>query len=145
MSLRHVATLKWPAILRGYCTTHCTNCSVPLRMTLWSSDVSQWHIVLIEWCSNNIWGHLSMYIEYGDITVSFIYPIEAQLECSKRMVKYTLIFTWEVLFTCFDFPQPSSGSYYMWFAKAIIINNQLKYVCLQSQFGHSVSQSPNWL
>jgi len=28
----------------------------------------------------------------------------------------------------FGFPQPSSESYYMCFAKVIIINNQLKYV-----------------
>jgi len=28
--------------------------------------------------------------------------------------------------TCFGFPQPLSGSYYMCFAKVIIINNQLK-------------------
>jgi len=30
--------------------------------------------------------------------------------------------------TCFGFSQPSSGSYYMCFAKVISINNQLKYV-----------------
>jgi len=29
--------------------------------------------------------------------------------------------------TCFGFLQPSPGSYYMCFAKVIIINNQLKY------------------
>jgi len=27
----------------------------------------------------------------------------------------------------FRYSQPSSGSYYMYFAKVIIINNQLKY------------------
>jgi len=30
--------------------------------------------------------------------------------------------------TCFGFSQPSSGSYYMCFAKVISIINQLKYV-----------------
>jgi len=30
--------------------------------------------------------------------------------------------------TCFSFSQPSSGSYYMCFAKVVIINNQLKHV-----------------
>jgi len=30
--------------------------------------------------------------------------------------------------TCFDFSQPSSGSYYMCFAKVKIFNDQLKYV-----------------
>jgi len=30
--------------------------------------------------------------------------------------------------TCFGFSQPSSGSYYMCFAKVININNHLKYV-----------------
>ena len=29
--------------------------------------------------------------------------------------------------TCFGFSQPSSGSYYMCFAKVISLNNQLKY------------------
>jgi len=29
---------------------------------------------------------------------------------------------------CFSSSQPSSGSYYMCFAKVIIISNQLKYV-----------------
>jgi hypothetical protein len=32
--------------------------------------------------------------------------------------------------TCFGFSQPSSGSYYMCFAKVIYINNQLKYVLM---------------
>jgi len=34
--------------------------------------------------------------------------------------------------TCFGFSQPSAGSYYMCFAKVIIINNQLKYVVIDA-------------
>jgi hypothetical protein len=48
---------------------------------------------------------------------------EAQLDCSKNVKIYIRGGA-----TCFGFSQPSSGSYYMCFAKVIIINNQLKYV-----------------
>jgi len=125
MSLRHVATLKGKSS-EGTVQLTVSIVQYPLRMALWSSDVSQWHIVLIEWCSNNIWGHLSIYIEYGDITKSFIYPTDAQLKCSQRMVKFTLIFTWEVLLHVSVFHNHHQGATIC--AKVIIINNQLKYV-----------------
>jgi len=32
-----------------------------------------------------------------DTIESFIYPTDAQLDCSKGMLKFTLKFTWEVL------------------------------------------------
>jgi len=32
-----------------------------------------------------------------DTIEPFIYPADAQLNCSKRMLKFTLKFTWEVL------------------------------------------------
>jgi hypothetical protein len=48
---------------------------------------------------------------------SFIYPTDAQIDCSKEMLKFTL------KFTCFVSLQPSSGSYYMCFAKRRILNN----------------------
>jgi hypothetical protein len=53
----------------------------------------------------------------------FIYPTDAQLDCSKNVKIYM-----RGAATCFGFSQPLSGSYYMYFAKVIIINNQLKYV-----------------
>jgi len=59
---------------------------------------------------------------------SFIYPTDAQLDCSKRMLKFTLQFTSEVLLHVSGFSQPSLGSYCMCFAKVISINNRLKYV-----------------
>ena len=58
---------------------------------------------------------------------SFIYPTGAQIGCSKIVPIYIKIYVRGAP-TCFGFPQPSSGSYYMCFAKVIIINNQLKYV-----------------
>jgi hypothetical protein len=58
---------------------------------------------------------------------SFIYPTDAQLYCSKNVKIYIKIYTTGV-HTCFGFSQPSSGSYYMCFAKVMSINNQLKYV-----------------
>ena len=42
--------------------------------------------------------------------------------------------------TCFGFSQPSAGSYYMCFAKVIIINNQLKYVVIDA---HVLQQLPD--
>ena len=62
-----------------------------------------------------------------DIIESFIYPTDAQLDCSKNVKIYIKIYMRGAP-TCFGFPQPSSGSYYMCFAKVISINNQLKYV-----------------
>jgi hypothetical protein len=54
---------------------------------------------------------------------SFIYPTDAQLDCSKNVKIYM-----RGAATCFGFLQPSSGSYCMCCAKVISINNQLKYV-----------------
>jgi hypothetical protein len=54
---------------------------------------------------------------------SFIYPTDAQLDCSKNVKIYM-----RGAPTCFSFSHPSSGSYYMCFAKVISINIQLKYV-----------------
>jgi len=58
-----------------------------------------------------------------DTIESFIYPTDAQLDCSKNVKIYM-----RGAATCFGFSQPSSGSYSMCFANVIIINNQLKYV-----------------
>ena len=54
---------------------------------------------------------------------SSIYPTDAQLECSKNVKIYM-----KSAPTCFGFSHPSSGSYYMCFAKVMNINNQLKHV-----------------
>ena len=62
-----------------------------------------------------------------DTIESFIYPTDEQLDCSKDVKIYIKIYMRGAA-TCFGFPQPSSGSYYMCFAKVISINNQLKYV-----------------
>jgi hypothetical protein len=62
-----------------------------------------------------------------DTKESFIYPTDAQLDCSTNVKNYIKIYTRSAA-TCFGFLQPSSGSYCMCFAKVISINNQLKYV-----------------
>jgi len=59
----------------------------------------------------------------------FIYPTDAQIDCSKNVKIYI-----RGTPTCFGFLQPSSGSYYMCFAKVISINNQLKHVVSQNHF-----------
>jgi len=66
-------------------------------------------------------------VHFGTIE-SFIYPTGAQLDCSKKMLKFALKFAWEVHRHVACSSQPSSGSYCMCFGKVIIINNQLKYV-----------------
>jgi len=58
-----------------------------------------------------------------DTIESFIYPNDAQLDCSKNVKIYM-----RGAPTCFGFSQPSSGSYYVCFAKVISVNNQLKYI-----------------
>jgi len=58
---------------------------------------------------------------------TFIYPTDAQIECSKNVKIYIKCYMRGVA-TCFGFSQPSSGSYCMCFVKVISINNQLKYV-----------------
>ena len=62
-----------------------------------------------------------------DTIESFIYPTDAQVDCSKNVKIYIKIYMRGAP-TCFGFLQPSSGSYYMCFAKVISINNRLKYV-----------------
>ena len=47
---------------------------------------------------------------------SFIYPTDAQLDFSKNVKIYIKIYM-RGASTCFGFLQPSSGSYYMCFAK----------------------------
>jgi len=58
-----------------------------------------------------------------DTIESFIYPTDAELDCSKNIKIYMTGAP-----TCSGFSQPSSGSYCMCFAKVISINNQLRYV-----------------
>jgi hypothetical protein len=58
---------------------------------------------------------------------AFIYPTDAQLDCSKN-VKICIKIYMRGAATCFGFSQPSSVSYCMCFAKVISINNQLKYI-----------------
>jgi len=62
-----------------------------------------------------------------DTIESFIYPTDAQLDCSKNVKIYIKIYMRGAA-TYFGFSQPSSGSYYMCFAKVMSINNQLKYI-----------------
>ena len=63
---------------------------------------------------------LSCTVHLGTIE-SFIYPTDAQLDCSKYVKIYIKIY-FRGAATCFGFPQPSSGSYYMCFAKVIIVD-----------------------
>jgi hypothetical protein len=62
-----------------------------------------------------------------DTVESFIYPTDAQLDCSKN-VKICIKIYMRGAPTCFSISHPSSGSYCMCFAKVISINNQLKYI-----------------
>ena len=60
-----------------------------------------------------------------DTIDSFIYPTDAQMDFSKNVKIYIKIYMRDAA-TCFGFSQPSSGSYYMCFAKVVSVNNQLK-------------------
>jgi hypothetical protein len=60
----------------------------------------------------------------------FIYPTDAQLDCSKNIKIYI-----KGAATCFGFLQPSSGSYCMCFATVISIDNQLKYMIYFTAIG----------
>ena len=64
---------------------------------------------------------------HADNIECFIYPTDAQLDCSKNVKIYIKIYMIGAA-TCFGFPQPPSGCYCMCFVKVISINNQLKYV-----------------
>jgi hypothetical protein len=57
---------------------------------------------------------------------SVTYPTDAQLDCSKNAKIYVTIYMRGAL-TCFGFLEPSSGSYYMCFAKVISINESVTY------------------
>jgi len=60
---------------------------------------------------------------------SFIYPTDAQLDCSKNVKIYIKSYM-KGAPTCFSFSQPSSGSYHMCFAKVISNNNHFYiYIC----------------
>jgi len=52
----------------------------------------------------------------------FIYPTDAQLDCSKNVKIYIKIYMRGAA-TCFGFPHPSLGSYCICFVKVISINN----------------------
>ena len=71
-----------------------------------------------------------MYVHFHNCTVhldtieSFIYPTDAQLDCSKNVKIYIKIYMRGAA-TCFGFLLSSSGNYCMCFAKVISINNQL--------------------
>jgi len=81
-------------------------------------------------CAINVLTHFFFFHSctvHLDAIESFIYPTDAQLDCSKNVKIYIKI-CMRGAATCFGFSQPSSGSYYMCFANVIIINNQLKYV-----------------
>jgi len=58
---------------------------------------------------------------HRDTIESFIYPTDAQLDCSKNVKIYTKIYMRGAA-TCFGFLQPPSGSYYMCFVKFITYN-----------------------
>ena len=64
---------------------------------------------------------------YLDSIEFFIHSTDVQIDCSKNVKIYIKIYKRGAP-TCFCFSQPSSGSYYMCFAKVVSINNQLKYV-----------------
>ena len=60
-----------------------------------------------------------------DTIASFIYPTDAQLDCSK-MLNFTLKFTWEVFLHVSVFHNHHQGA-------TICISNQLKYVVYRIQ------------
>jgi hypothetical protein len=55
----------------------------------------------------------------------FILLTDAQLDCPKNIKIYIKIYMRGAP-TCYGFPQPSSGSYYMCFAKVITTNESIK-------------------
>ena len=65
-----------------------------------------------------------------DTIESFIYPTDAQLDCSKNVKIYIKIYMRGAA-TCFGFSQPSSGGYCMCFAKVISTNNHCVMHCAE--------------
>jgi len=57
-------------------------------------------------------GEIRYSVSFTQGTESFIYPTDAQLDCSKNVKIYIKIYMRGAA-TCFGFPQPSSGSCYM--------------------------------
>ena len=68
-----------------------------------------------------------------DAIESFIYPTDAQLDCSESVKIYIKIYMRGAP-TCFCFSRPSSGSYCMCFAEVVSINNQLNYVVYRQSY-----------
>ena len=73
---------------------------------LWKAETCNWNFHVCTVHSANI--------KY------FIYPTDAQLNCSKNVKIYITIYMRGAA-TCFGFSQPSSGSYYMCFVEVIIL------------------------
>jgi hypothetical protein len=107
------------------------NVKFTLKFTLYLCNLCQLLILF----SSCYWSALKIINPFHTVTYtdsiysleSFIYPADAQLDCSKNVKIYIKIYTRGAP-TCFGFLQPSSGSYYMCFAKVISINKQLKCV-----------------
>ena len=91
--------------------------------TLPSYTIIGQHYIISDQCQTNKNIFFSQLYLYSKNIESFIYPTDAQLDCSKNVKIYM-----RRVATCFGFSHPSSGSYYMCFAKVISINKQLKYV-----------------
>jgi hypothetical protein len=84
------------------------------------------HKLVSAWSIYNTFSFHSATVHIDTIE-SFIYPTDAQPDCSKNVKIYIKIYMRGTA-TCFGFSQPSSGSYCMCFAEVISTNNQLKYV-----------------
>jgi hypothetical protein len=59
--------------------------------------------------SNKLYYFHSCTVHFGTVE-SFIYPTDAQLVCSKKMLKFTLKFTWEVLLHVWGFHNYNQGA-----------------------------------
>ena len=110
-------SLHWFIIFREYekCVLLCG------RFTLKLFEETEMHV------TSTVFMNFHSCTVHLDTVESFIYPTDTQPDCSKNVKIYIKIYMRGAA-TCFDFSQPSSGSYCMCFAKFIIINNQLKYV-----------------
>jgi hypothetical protein len=68
-----------------------------------------------------------------DITKSFIYPTDAQLDCSKNNVKIYIKIYIKSAPTCFGLTNHHQGAYCLCFAEGTIIkNSQLNYVVMET-------------
>ena len=79
-------------------------------------------------CSHDVWRWNSFHscTVHPDNIESFIYPTNAQLDCSKNVKIYIKIYMRGAP-TCFGFLQPSSGSHCMCFSKVIKYYNYIIY------------------